>query len=918
MPKAAVKMQNAPSRTRWILTQHETDTPNREADEAAESTMQARNQYFDLHDPPLPRYESPNRSRYGVPSLDRKTSSARKGGSAANGHQHDYDYNTPLEERASHQIGLSTHTRAQSHDVVGDHLLYETARMDAHDYEVLDMAEVDALKKEHARLSSRIEATNRKVALESKVKDAAQNLHRLYSVSKRPATPQNPDSPLRRKASLLVGRSPSGNGAPSIQADEELAASKQKVEELNQVIKILLDRRQLVETKLLKHTAAVLSAQASRSQERKPGNCPANVEYDAEQHDEDDALSAYSPDDFDGIRDILRGAPLGSSMSQKSGNVHKMQQEHEQQMTNVQSRLEQLNSQLRHVISEASRTRGIPVEAEPHFDDEYDDTRGRLDQRFARLEDNLQILEREQHGTKRMQDSVDTTRNAVEEQLAEVNQRVHHTLLLGADMSNLESLRQPPQATGHGYQQQLRYLEGSLNTMEELLRQHGTKAVEDAQAEASVHRRKADEYEATLGSLWEIMQLGIASHQASIHDREVDDEDRPPSPGPLLREDFSLQALSARVQHLSDRAQSAKEQQDTLRRQVQQQRELNGKSDAEKDRQLVELQTRHEELSAEHSAVQEKLSRSVAQHAQAEDDASQSRSELLNIMNEFDSLKRTTDARQKERDETKLQVQTHQERAASLQDQNDALEAQVSDLTDDARLSTLEAEGKAKEADSKLKGLTDQLATAVTAQEEAEQRHADLQKEMQGLESEIVRLTTELTMAKAELEGAYGSRAERAREAQAAEVAGLTERNQQMTQELLTLRNDYDSALAQMKGARSQPATDSSTDRAKELERELDDMAADFNELAKESVRLEKERGQLEDLIDGLRDRSDMLETQLNDEKVRWLGVKSPQADGTGAQETTSTMVLRQEFKKMMRETRAEGVKALRVSFAPY
>ncbi|KAG9606310.1 hypothetical protein KCV01_g5776, partial [Aureobasidium melanogenum] len=77
---------------------------------------------------------------------------------------------------------------------------------------------------------------------------------------------------------------------------------------------------------------------------------------------------------------------------------------------------------------------------------------------------------------------------------------------------------------------------------------------------------------------------------------------------------------------------------------------------------------------------------------------------------------------------------------------------------------------------------------------------------------------------------------------------------------------------------------------------------------------MEKEREKLEGVIDSLRDKMDALEVQLSDEKVRWLGVRSP--GGTpelgGTRETTSTMVLRNEFKKMMRETRAEGVKLLR------
>jgi len=85
--------------------------------------------------------------------------------------------------------------------------------------------------------------------------------------------------------------------------------------------------------------------------------------------------------------------------------------------------------------------------------------------------------------------------------------------------------------------------------------------------------------------------------------------------------------------------------------------------------------------------------------------------------------------------------------------------------------------------------------------------------------------------------------------------------------------------------------------------------------MTKASIEWEKEREELERTIDSLRDQKEILETQLSDEKVRWLGMKSPglAPDGimSGSKET-STTVLKNEFKKMMREARAENLKVLR------
>ena len=124
-------------------------------------------------------------------------------------------------------MSVNTKVRDNGQDAVGKHLLFETALLDTQSYEVLPIHEVDELKKELSRLEQRIEAAKRKLVLESKVKDAAQNLQRLYSKDKkdgRPDTPQSPDSP-RKRSSLLnrrPGSSASQGGQTLHQAEDEI------------------------------------------------------------------------------------------------------------------------------------------------------------------------------------------------------------------------------------------------------------------------------------------------------------------------------------------------------------------------------------------------------------------------------------------------------------------------------------------------------------------------------------------------------------------------------------------------------------------------------------------------------------------------------------------------------------------------
>jgi predicted nucleic acid-binding Zn-ribbon protein len=210
---------------------------------------------------------------------------------------------------------------------------------------------------------------------------------------------------------------------------------------------------------------------------------------------------------------------------------------------------------------------------------------------------------------------------------------------------------------------------------------------------------------------------------------------------------------------------------------------------------------------------------------------------------------------------------------------------------------------------------------------------------MDDMETEIIRLTTELAMAKAELDGAYGSRSERAKEVTShPEFQELEQKSKGMNAELEQLKRDkshHESQMAEMLGLhqnaesrakslegeivtlREIQASGTRDDgRMRALEKELGEMASDYQDLTRETVEMEKEREKLDSVIDGLRDKLDQLEMQLGDERVRWLGVRSPGGtpDLGAGRETTSTMVLRNEFKKMMRETRAEGVKLLRVS----
>ena len=120
------------------------------------------------------------------------------------------------------------------------HLLVETAIIDSAEYEVLSFEEVEDMKKEYTFLAGRIDAAKRKLALESKVRDAALSLSRLYNGKK------------GKRRSLL------GSSEVTQKTDEELIQSNQKVEQLVQELWGLNNRVVEIQRRLLQHSAGIL------------------------------------------------------------------------------------------------------------------------------------------------------------------------------------------------------------------------------------------------------------------------------------------------------------------------------------------------------------------------------------------------------------------------------------------------------------------------------------------------------------------------------------------------------------------------------------------------------------------------------------------------------------------------------------
>ncbi|KAB8336916.1 hypothetical protein FH972_021222 [Carpinus fangiana] len=214
-------------------------------------------------------------------------------------------------------------------------------------------------------------------------------------------------------------------------------------------------------------------------------------------------------------------------------------------------------------------------------------------------------------------------------------------------------------------------------------------------------------------------------------------------------------------------------------------------------------------------------------------------------------------------------------RAANLQEKQNSLRSKLDherSMHGQAK-QQLEASRGNEEAQAQLQQVQDHKQELEQKLATAEQAKGTVEKDKEGLESEVARLTTEVTMARAELESAYGSRAERAAEALKPEVDQLTAKNEQLGQE-------------------------------------LSELVAEHEALVRQGVEAERDRETLEGTVDTLREKLEGLEIKLNEEKVRLMAAPGSKSDV--GREATSMGVMRTEFKKMMREARAEHFRNLR------
>lgn len=869
-------------------------------------------------------------------------------------------------------------------DPVAMHLLVETAIGDSQYFDILTVEEVEALKQEQKTLDARLATVRKKLESETKIRDATRSLSRLAS---------------KKEKGHTRGLSSKGSNAAQYDASshEGLEASNKKVEELIRELLETESRMRMIDMQLLMHTAAVLqlthkgpkrrneNARLSEDGFRRPDS-PASLDtYEvgrsngARGDDYFDERSFYrSPENLDSLMNVLQ-----------TGMFHKSEtnERDTETLNTMAKRLEELNEKLRALLVQANPEKeqdyALPTQGREHTPDATT-----IDRQLDFLDQGLRNITAEQAN---MRTRARHSLSEVEGRLEGINNQLYATLSRAVS-EGAEQINPPPPVTGGDPTEQLNYMENSFYNLEHT--QYSlNEQIEDLRFKLQNNEGSdsAEKYETTLMGLWQMIQTGEEQARERKRERrrllaEDPDADEQLSPDEdyNANEAFSLPAFSAKVQWLFTRASGLKEKQSVLLRQIKQQRELNNKSDAQKEAEFLRLNDQVMSARSEKKSMEDELERAMDQLRQFDEHKIQGdtqalqqtqernaglEAQLINVqeraaafetelkshkdravayesqlkdvqaqavafqsqLHEAEERCKTLEKELKDNQEThaasNVQARDLEERRngyeAQIRDAQERailLESQLREAQDDARVEQATIQAELAQASAKIDEIVPALQKATAEKEAAEARSLEAtntlnakEDEFRNLETEIVRLTTELTFAKAELDGAYGTRAQRAADSAAnpaikKELDELSERNQALQDELTALRKVQDAASQSEAEARQSE---------RNLKAELSGMAAEYEALTRDAIQNEKDRDVLESQIDKLRDEKEALERELSDEKVKWLGVRSPGMPNNGAGQldmgATSIRMLREDFRKMMRDRTTEGLKALRV-----
>lgn len=747
-------------------------------------------------------------------------------------------------------------------DPIQVHLLTETALSDSKGYEILSQEEVDELKKQAELISQRVESTRSNLAIQSKYRDAAASMARL-------------------------GQKGAENSR-SQESERERIECERKCDQLASELLELEKRLLIPHRKILEHTAAILQLTHKASKKKTspqngqllngiPGSPESLYAYSQSRNSLDqmgddtyfDDPSGYQLDGMERARKNAIEIPLKSPIREQNQmrvELDRMREENtylRSQTDGLLKKLQGLNSSLRDTI----------VRFNPQVNHGYDEPpqgSAAPDIKLADLlKSQMDYLESGLFAVQAEQDSF-AGGSRMGERIEAVNLQLRD-LLMTSDPHYLPTML-PSESDING---QVAYLEESIRSIDSQL------------ARANSSQGANDEIGPVLTSLWDSIQRGFSEAKQRKDDRRrtrvekglpEDDEDMSDDEGFDAAEPYSLGSFSNRVQWMHAQAITLRDQKYVLKRQIKQQRELNNKSDAEKDEELARKQ--------------EELEKSRQLLSRAEKDAKDAQRMLSDTMTDLEEARNAAGA-------AGAAEASIQQRDAKIGELEKNLRAAQDSLAS-AEKSLSTAQSGSKETGEKMAEVDAQIAALTQEKKAADEAAQELKKELAAktkqfkikddevdqLNMTIAELKTEVTIARAELDGAYGSRAERA-----AEVAAIKQ-----SSECLKLQNQVD-----------------------RLKKELGATVEELEGVTKETIGSEKEKADVEAKLDEALAARTSLESELQKARDKMAELQEEldserlKIHGDGSKLGAGASVLSERFRATMREERKKFQEDLRV-----
>lgn len=769
--------------------------------------------------------------------------------------------------------------------------------VDSKDFKILTFEEVEELKSERASLLNRIQAARRKLALERKVRDAAQSLNRLYSTKKKDGETSPGGSPMspRRMRKSILGRQSSSSDVLD-KTDDEYLASSRRCDELSQELSSLEQRLEEVQKSILEHTSGILQVtHKGLRKDLRREDLPRSPESMASLNQRS-TLPVDSLDEFD-ERSQYKGAEFFDDAGSRKD---------QQLLGQAEQELDAVNNRIRRMVLQADPNQNMmppPKSARGHK------SGASVQAHLDYLTQALESIEAAQ--TRTVQDAQRSVYDS-EDQMEDINSRLHD-MLQKTTTAGQSPVDIGPDSRGKSLTSQLSFstmvLERLDQRIEQLVeqkdilsrqvqQQRNLNSKSDAQRDAQIVKLTSDLAQAQKRISTQEKEAKSATDQMHLMMEQLDSTKQE---GVLL--DQKRQSEDRKL--LQAEKDAKKKAEDTLKAERATKKKV--------DEALKQAQGALQAEKASRKRADDSL-KQLQKTLQTEREAKKKADESVNKLQ--GTLKQGNDAQkqineniaslqaalQTERDHKMNAEEKVEQLQKSLQLEKDGTRSADDTLTQ--LQGSLQSEREnAKKLQEQVSQAQDDLDEAKIDKAQAEAEAEKSKKEVKEMEENWVKAQTELTIVRAELDGAYGTRAQRA--------ADVT-MNPEVKKEMDVLHEANKALEKEISELKAKGAADGD---AAALKKELKETIDDYEQMTKSSIEAEKDRERLEVTIDGLRERNESLEVLLSDEKVRWLGMKSPGHGGNNSTELTSTMVLKTEFKKMMRDTRAENQKSLRVSF---